>query len=127
MEEFVNVGGNSWLNDDHYVIYIDNQHYEDEFDVIPDISAMALSININEEQLIREAAEYNEIDEDDVDYSDVVYYIKHNDEYMDKMHEAHCNDIDEQKSVYYYEACELIEELEKKIDEENEYMDGEEE
>ena len=26
--EFVNVGGNSWLNDDHYILYIDKPHYE---------------------------------------------------------------------------------------------------
>ena len=25
--EFVNVGGNSWLNDDHYTLYIDKPHY----------------------------------------------------------------------------------------------------
>lgn len=26
--EFVNVGGNSWLNDDHYILHIDKPHYE---------------------------------------------------------------------------------------------------
>lgn len=32
--EFVNVGGNSWLNDDHYILYIDKPHYETWEDMI---------------------------------------------------------------------------------------------
>ncbi len=29
LDEYINVGGNSWLNDDHYLLWIDKPHYED--------------------------------------------------------------------------------------------------
>ena len=29
-DEFVNVGGNSWRNDEHYVIYSSNHEYDDD-------------------------------------------------------------------------------------------------
>ena len=35
LEYFENVGGNSWLDDDHITVYVDGPHYdklEDEFD-----------------------------------------------------------------------------------------------
>ena len=29
MEEYLNIGGNSWLDDDHILLYQDKPHYED--------------------------------------------------------------------------------------------------
>ena len=37
LDTFINVGGNSWLNDDHYTIYTDREHYETDFDIFDNL------------------------------------------------------------------------------------------
>lgn len=47
LDTFVNVGGNSWLDDDHFTIYHDSQHYEDWSDYYTEISEFAWGLTWN--------------------------------------------------------------------------------
>ena len=89
LDTFLNVGGNSWLNDDHYTIYTDEgSHDSDEmWEFYQDnIQTIADAIGISEKQLASEIRQY--LDEDE-DYSptiaDVMDYAESNDDYMDKL------------------------------------------
>lgn len=88
LDTFVNPGGNSWLNDDHYTIYTDKQRYDDILDYWTSISEIADSLEIPEEQLIEETRDYLNYDEDeDVEYYDVCKFIN------DSNSETHYFDI----------------------------------
>ena len=78
LDTFVNVGGNSWLDDDHYTIYTDRQHNESKYDSY-DIPELAEAVGLSEEELIRQTAMALDIDEEDVEWADVVEYIDDND------------------------------------------------
>lgn len=123
LDEFVNVGGNSWRDDEHYVVCVDREHYESEFDAFQDMCIWASAIGISEEDLIKEVAESEEMDEDEVDHYTVRDYIEHKDNYMEKIHNDYCEDIDEHRDNYYDRACELISELENNIDIEDNWED----
>jgi hypothetical protein len=111
--EFTNVGGNSWLDDDHYVLYIDRQHNENVFNWYNDIDELAYAIGISEEQLIAETADFVELDIDDVDYNDVTYYIENNDEYLDAVNSAYCEAVEDMRPEYTSQADEIIAEFDK--------------
>lgn len=100
LDTFTNVGGNSWLDDDHYVLYTDKPHYDDDnfstFQTIPDL---ADALGMSEDELIEQAYMASGLAEDgydisDVDYSDVQEYIKNNDELSDRLTDAYCDYID---------------------------------
>lgn len=42
LETFVNVGGHSWINDDHVTIYSDKPHYMNVYDYFDSVSEFAL-------------------------------------------------------------------------------------
>lgn len=111
--EFTNVGGNSWLDDDHYVLYRDKQHNENVFDWYNDIDELAYVIGISEEQLIAETADFVELDIDDVDYNDVIYYIRHKDEYLDAVNAAYCDAVEDMRPEYTSQADEIIAEFDR--------------
>ena len=68
LDTFVNVGGNSWLNDDHYTIYTDCEHHETDFDFFDNLDDLADAVGIRKEELIKKAAKYADIDVEDVAY-----------------------------------------------------------
>lgn len=78
--EFVNIGGNSWLNDDHYVLYIDKQHHESIWDFYMSGDDLAELVGLNP---------------DDFDSMyDVIEVIKNDDELMDKVKEDYIESIE---------------------------------
>lgn len=113
LDTFVNVGGNSWLNDDHITIYRDKPHTENMFDWYQNISELAEYAEISEEKLTAETREYHGYDEDDeVDFFDVREYIKSKEDYMEKLSEAYDATIDECKTDYIEKAENIISEIE---------------
>lgn len=70
LEWFINVGGNSWINDDHILLYRCREHYEGIEDSIDGISHLADIICMSADELIDHVSEDIEIDRDDVDFDD---------------------------------------------------------
>ena len=65
---FVNVGGNSWLDDDHYTIYTDKEHYDDgmwSYYNNADTAEIASVLSITEDSLCKEIKAYYEYEDDD--------------------------------------------------------------
>lgn len=112
LDTFVNVGGNSRLNDDHYTIYTDREHYETDFDIFDNFEDLADAVGIQKEELIKKVAKYADIDVEDVDYYEVVRFIKSDENLMKKLHEAYAAYLDELEDNYYERADYIISEWE---------------
>lgn len=86
--EFVNVGGKSWLDDDHITIYTDHQHNEDMYDVYNNISEIAESVGMSTEEIMIKALErlrgidewYDDFDVDDITMQHVIDLINDDDD-----------------------------------------------
>lgn len=112
LDTFVNVGGNSWLNDDHYTIYTDCEHHETDFDFFDNLDDLADAVGIRKEELIKKAAKYADIDVEDVAYYEVARFIESDDKLMEKLHETYKTYLDEMENDYFERADYIISEWE---------------
>lgn len=124
LDTFVNVGGNSWLNDDHYTIYCDREHYGDWNDYYCNYGDFARGLNMDLEDFDKEVIAYlireEEIDNDEIDdykieWYDAYRYVNSREYYTEKLIAA-CEDaIDEQRAEYAEQATEIFEREENDI------------
>lgn len=117
LDTFVNVGGNSWLDDDHHTIYCDQEHHEDVFDWYNNVQELAENSEISVEQLRSEVIAYYELDEEaaaeyNLTFDDAQEYLKKKDNYMEKLTAAYRDGLDEMRSDYTTKAELIIERFE---------------
>ena len=114
LDTFVNVGGNSWLNDDHMTIHTDKEHYDDgAYSWIQNEYEMADILDIDIEQLIHEAKEYSGYEEDEeIPYNEIERYAKSVDSYNDALWEAYYESLEDYASEYEERAEGMISSLE---------------
>lgn len=80
--DFINVGGNSWLDDDHITVWIDDQHYNDYLDWCTTINEFAEVLEITVNELQKTVYNYMYPEGDDwfevgnIDYTEVYKYIR---------------------------------------------------
>lgn len=113
LDTFTNIGGNSWLDDDHYCIYSDKQHNDDMFDLCYFSGQdLADGIGVELDALEAEAREYHDLDDDEeVGYSDLRDYIKHKDEYIDALQKCYEDYIDDNRALYEEKAANAVDEF----------------
>lgn len=99
IDTFTNVGGNSWLDDDHFTIYSDKEHNETYLDALTDGSSYKWMIdecNIPEQEVIdaltadldeEEREDINSVD--DLDRYELEAYLDNN--YFDEIKECYEN------------------------------------
>lgn len=86
LETFINVGGNSWINDDHVTIYRDLPHYDDVYDYFNNISEFANALEISESDLIKAARKFKDFWVNfPIDRRDIIDYIKSDEKLADKV------------------------------------------
>ena len=113
LDTFVNVGGNSWLNDDHETIYSDREHYEDFTDFYCDNGDFAWGLDMSEEDLEKEALAYYAGEyEESIDYYGLYHYITTKDEYLDKLYSVWDEEIEDRRPEYEDRAEYIISEWE---------------
>lgn len=94
IEDFVNVGGNSWLQDDHYCLHTLMQHYETLFDGYDDIGEIADALEMDEWELIHRAwcrlyeGDLEAPELSSIDFFDVRDYIKEDGDLMERLRSA---------------------------------------
>lgn len=114
LDTFVNVGGNSWLDDEHYTIYTDKEHYETVWDwfndstEIADVLEYPTYTEFNYD--VRQALEMEE--DEDIAWEDYIVYVKSNDDYMEKIYAAYNECIDDMRSEYTGKAEVIIKQFE---------------
>jgi len=113
LDTFVNPGGNSWLDDDHYTIYTDKQHYDSLIDWYDgDLMFIADILDKTVEELYNEYAVANKLDEvEDIDDSDVIKYIESVDEYYYILYNYYCEEIEDSYSNYLDIAKHILDEF----------------
>lgn len=129
LDTFVNVGGNSWLNDNHYTIYTDKEHYDgDMWSWYQSVEELAENAEIPLDELREKVIERLELDDDEAEDFELGYYearefFKANDEYMEKLQAAYEECIDDMRSDYADKAEEIL----SRFEEEQEFIEAEEE
>lgn len=110
LDTFVNVGGNSWLNDDHYTIYSDKEHFETFWNWYQDSCEFADTLEMTNTELEYEVRQYCNMDQDeDVDWIDCYDYLSQNEQYVETLQTAYNDYIDEIRSDYVEKANDIIE------------------
>ena len=114
LHTFTNVGGNSWLDDDHITIYTDKEHYDDgAYSWIQNEYEMADILGIDIEQLVKEAKEYGKYEEDEeIPYNEIKRYVQSVDNYNDVLWKAYYESLKDYAAEYYQRAEEMISSLE---------------
>lgn len=117
LDTFVNVGGNSWLDDDHYTIYRDKEHYESFWNWYQDGTEFADVLEIPNTELEYETRQYHKYDKDtELDWRDFRDYLKSVDEYAEKLRQAYNDYIDEIRSDYEEKADDIMRQFEEEDD-----------
>lgn len=120
LDTFVNVGGNSWLNDDHYTIYHDSQHNDDWSDYYTVTSDFAWGLDMEWADFEREVIDFLDLDDDEkedykVEYIDAYNYIKSREDYCDRLISVFEDSIDEIRADYAEQAEQIISEWEESV------------
>ena len=116
IDTFVNVGGNSWLNDDHIFVYADKPHYDSLVDMlITEESDFSDAASMSLEDYKKKVAEHLEIDVDDIDFYDLKSYAIefYNDEIEEMAREAFDDNV---VPEYTYIIDDMIETIESAIE-----------
>ena len=78
LSEYVNVGGNSWLDDDHITLYRIKQSYDDVEDLYTSIEEICDAAGIPVDETVSRIAAEKDCDADEVGYFDVRDYVASN-------------------------------------------------
>ncbi len=115
LDTFVNVGGNSWLNDDHYTIYTDKEHYDDGvFSYYQNSCEIAEALEITNTELEYDIRQFHKLDADEEpDWYDTCKFIESNDEYMAILTQNYYDCIEEMRPEYVHRAEIIMEDFER--------------
>ena len=116
LDEFVNVGGNSWLADDHITVARIGQCYDSIEELYDSIEELCDAAGIDAGETLRLIAESKDWGVEDVDYDTVQRYIEDN--YHDEIVADYLTWRDE--SAFYAQAEALIEQAEACAEEDEE-------
>ena len=108
---FENVGGRSWLDDDHFTIYSDKPHDSDIEYYYQDDDYIARVIGIPYVQMLTETRNYHNYDDDDTsdpEWWEIWQYVTSRDDYSDALYEDYYSYIDDMYSDYKKQATEII-------------------
>lgn len=113
LDTFINVGGNSWLDDDHYTIFRDTEHYESWSDYYCNDGDFAWGLDMSNEEFEKEVIKYLNLDDDEkedyrIEHIDAYNYVISREDYMDKLIEVYKESIDENKTDYKKQAEQII-------------------
>lgn len=85
LDTFTNVGGNSWLDDDHYTIYSDKEHYEGGFNdwAYGSLSWCAETCGTNIDDIKKTISENSGWDVEDIGDYDIYSFLTENEKYTE--------------------------------------------
>ena len=121
LDTFINIGGRSWLEDDHKTIYTDKEHFESMYDRFCNDGDFAAFLNMENNDLKNEVVKYladiGGINEDEAeDYNPTWHetrdYIETRPDYIEKLEYAYNDEIENNRRDYLEKAEEIIEQAE---------------
>lgn len=126
VDEFTNVGGNSWLNDDHYTLTRKTDCLE-WWDYINDIDELAYALGAPLEDIIEGCAMYFDKDPEDISLSDAREWIESEDlsNWQDCLESYAAGIIEENEGYYNDAAADIVAEFFDDMEAECEVMNDE--
>ena len=116
LSTFVNVGGNSWLDDDHEVLFVDHEHYENFWELYTEVSEIADVLNLNEYDLVSMVADHMGVDTEDVEWFNVRDYCREIPEYAEMVKNAYDDYIVDETYEYASQAEDILDHWESEAD-----------
>lgn len=110
LKKFTNVGGDSWIDDNHATIYCDKPRFESIINNFQTIEEIADVIEMSFDELVKLVAEKEELDVDDVDWCMVCRYA--DDNFADKIQAAYEDILDDMDSEYLERAENIVSDYE---------------
>lgn len=113
LENFVNVGGNSWIADpDALWMTAHKPSGADWSDMVDDIAELAEILDEALEVLIENVAQFANCDEEDVSMTDAIDYVRNGDcDYDEKLQEFWEDDIENLRWDYEEQASEIVDDF----------------
>lgn len=110
LETFINVGGHSWINDDHVTIYSDSPHYMSIYDYFDSVLEFADALEISENDLIKAVRKFKDFGINfPVDRRNIIDYIKNDDKLADKVTAYYIDYyVDEYEAEFLSKAQEIL-------------------
>lgn len=110
LETFINVGGHSWLNDDHITIYSDEPHYMNVYDYFDSVLEFADALEISKNDLIKAVRKFKDFGINfPVDRRNIIDYIKSDDKLADKVTAYYIDYyVDEYEAEFLSKAQEIL-------------------
>lgn len=108
VDTFVNVGGNSWINDNHYTAYSDREHYNSFLEYFESVDDIAFILDTTKEELAKATAECYEYELEYVDDCDIRRFVEENPEYHDILFDYYASEIETCYNYYYTEQAETM-------------------
>lgn len=110
---FANVGGNSWLNDDHITVYQMPELYTDWTDFVPEIGDIANVLEWDVNTLKERAAAWRcesgwQYDADDMDYQDIRDFLNAHPSLLDQIKDAEETYIKTELYSEYMDKAEML-------------------
>lgn len=118
-----NVGGNSWLDDDHYTVCSLPERFTDWTDTFQDVVSIADALHWSVQTLRARVAEWcsemldNYVPAGDVKFSDVREFIENHQPLLDMMYAAELQQFEDAFSDYVDSATESFDSLLSSLDE----------
>ncbi len=112
VETFVNVGGNSWLDDDHITVRCMSEDYTDWTDFVPEIGSVADVLGWEVHTLRERVAAWMcetgwQYNASDINYQDVRQFIQAHPSLLEQIQDAEASYIREDLRSNYYEEANL--------------------
>lgn len=119
LDVFDNVGGNSWVPDNHFTVYSNRDIYRDIWDFYGDDvyepEDFSRLVDMETEELIKEVKRFVDDEDDEVEISAFDFRDYINENKREKLEETYKKDIYDLKSEYEETAKKILEEFEKEL------------
>ena len=114
LDTFTNIGGNSWLDDNHYTIYRDKEWYEDWSDYYCNRGDFAWGLDMSNEDFEKEVLAFLDLDDDEkddyeIEWYDELRYVTSRDDYRDKLISVYEDSVEEHRADYAEQAEDIFE------------------
>ena len=119
LSEYINVGGNSWINDDHVNLYRMPERNDTVWDEIDDISTLCDAAQLSEDELWRIVYEYYDDEDGDeyYDLRDAITAVSAIDELSGRVHEWYEGVVDDCMEYIRDQADHIIDQYNRELDE----------
>jgi hypothetical protein len=114
LDTYANVDGNSWIDDDHYIIYTDEPHYRGFWDFFDYEQDMHLIFGLDSSEELDDLVRgyFNMEPDERITVADYIEFVNNTPSFYNMIYETYKESIDEMRNEYQIEAKEILDRFE---------------